>query len=65
MEIDVSGLVSTHKNIKGSVGHQYIYPAREEIIFFAIINIYGARVIFKTFMLTRTPNLSNEKDKLI
>ena len=31
----------------------------------AIINIYGARVVSHYFMITKTPNLSNVKLKLV
>ena len=46
--IDVSGPILTHKNIKASMGQQYIYHTIWEKIV-AILHIYGARAIFLLF----------------
>ena len=46
--IDVSGPILTHKNIKASMGQQYIYHTIWEKIV-AILHIYGARAVFLLF----------------
>ena len=49
MEISISKLIFTHKNIKVSMGQQYPYPTRQEQNAVAILRIYGAIHIFLLF----------------
>ena len=65
IEISIYQPIFNHKYTKGYMGQQYPYSTIRENFFVAILHIYGAGAIFYYFVITKTPNLDNEKSKLL
>ena len=65
MKIGVSGQIFTQKNVKVSLGKPYPYPKIWDKSIVVIIHLHGARAMFYYFMVTKTPNLSHLKYKLV